>query len=254
MAVSTAAQTRKEVDSTSVRDRIWDSLNYTYGKRGEEIGKEYDKLSSQTSNALLGRGMQRSSYGAQTVANVGTQRANAIAQNQSDLIADYENRLYQVEQDELAAAQWQKQYEESVRQFNEQMAENKRQFDLQYALQQAASSGSGGGSGSGGSGGDYTGVNYSGTGLTNAEAFAAELNNRTREDSKKISDSTAKNANQQTATRSEINDAWTRNQIAGYQSQINSLSKRLATASSNSERVNINNQIKALQQKINSLS
>lgn len=189
MAVSTSAQDRKDVDNLNVRDRLWDSLNYSYGKRGEQIGAEYDRLASQTNNQLLSRGMQRSSYGAQVVANVGKQRADAIAQNQSDLIADYENRLYQVERDEKADEQWQKQYDEQLRQFNEnmafqreranvsdaqwekeyaeklrqfneQMAEQRRQFDLnynenvrQFNAQMDASSGGGRG-GSGGNGGN----------------------------------------------------------------------------------------------------
>ena len=152
MAVSTSAQNRNDVDSLNVRDRVWDSLNYSYGKRGEEIEKQYNKLASQTNNSLLSKGMQRSSFGAQTVANIGKQMVDARGQNASDLIADYENRLYQVEQDEREQANWEKQYLESVRQYNEEMAERKRQFDLQYALQSAAASG-----GSGGGGSSYTG-------------------------------------------------------------------------------------------------
>lgn len=154
MAVSTTAQNKKDVDSMNVRDRLYDSLSYTYGKRGEDIEKQYNKLTSQTNNSLLSRGMQRSSYGAQTAANIGKQMVDALGQNASDLIADYENRLYQVEQDEREQANWEKQYQESIRQHNEEMAERKRQFDLQYALQSAAASGGGGGGGNGGNDGN----------------------------------------------------------------------------------------------------
>ena len=181
MAVSTTAQNKKDVDSMNVRDRLYDSLSYTYGKRGEDIEKQYNKLTSQTNNSLLSRGMQRSSYGAQTAANIGKQMVDALGQNASDLIADYENRLYQVEQDEREQANWEKQYQESIRQYNEELAERKRQFDLQYALQSAAASGGGGGGGGSASTGnpvnntpfeDYNPAYVKATNATNSTAKA----------------------------------------------------------------------------------
>lgn len=181
MAVSTTAQNKKDVDSMNVRDRLYDSLSYTYGKRGEDIEKQYNKLTSQTNNSLLSRGMQRSSYGAQTAANIGKQMVDALGQNASDLIADYENRLYQVEQDEREQENWEKQYQESIRQYNEEMAERKRQFDLQYALQSAAASGGGGGGGGSASTGnpvnntpfeDYNPAYVKATNATNSTAKA----------------------------------------------------------------------------------
>ena len=68
----------------------------------------------------------------------------------------------QIRQADLAADQWLKNYEESIRQYNQNFGENQRQFDIEQALAQAkfdltlrqyedalAAAGSGGGSGAG---------------------------------------------------------------------------------------------------------
>jgi len=119
---STTAQTRKDVDNMSVKDRLWDSLSFAYGTKTENSNKSYDQAYSQADRGLLKRGMQRSSYGGQTLANINQQKITAANQIESEKIADYENRLYQLERDEAADAQWQQQFEEGQRQFNENMA------------------------------------------------------------------------------------------------------------------------------------
>ena len=64
---------------------------------------------------------------------------------------DERNFAYSGYRDQIADEQWQKQFDESVRQYNETMAENRRQFDAQQAAAaaRAASSGGGGSSSSG---------------------------------------------------------------------------------------------------------
>lgn len=116
--MATTARNRQDVENLSTKDRLWDSLSHSYGKKQEEIDKSYDKAYSAADRQLLGRGMQRSSYGAQTLANINKQRADAQGQNYDDLIADFENRLTQAEQQEAENAFREKQFEESVRQFN----------------------------------------------------------------------------------------------------------------------------------------
>ena len=139
MAVNTVARSKQDVNSMSAKDRLWDSLNYSYGEKREASDKAYDKLASQTNNQLLSRGMQRSSYGAQTVANVGKQKVDAQNQIYNEQIADYENRLYQIERDEKTDEQWERSFNEGVRQYDTSLAYQKerdtiadQQWEKQY--------------------------------------------------------------------------------------------------------------------------
>lgn len=90
---TTTARNKTDVDSMSTEDRLWDSLNYSYGKKRESSDEAYDKAYSQADRQALSRGMQRSSYVGQTLANL----SNAKVKAQNDIwdsqIADYENRL-----------------------------------------------------------------------------------------------------------------------------------------------------------------
>lgn len=61
------------------------ALDYAFQKQQEAAEKEYNKVYSQADRQLLSRGMQRSSYGAQTLAN--------IRQQQADVYMDLENQL-----------------------------------------------------------------------------------------------------------------------------------------------------------------
>lgn len=116
-----ATKTRADIDNMSARDRLWDSLEYTYGKKRENSDKSFAKQISQQDRTMLGRGMQRSSYGAQTMANLRKEAVRASNDIYDEQIADYENRIYQIERDEKSDEQWQKQFDESQRQFNENM-------------------------------------------------------------------------------------------------------------------------------------
>jgi len=121
----TTAKTKKDVDELSAKDRLYDSLSYSYGKKGEKIEKNYNQAISQQDRNLLKRGMQRSSYGASTLSGLLSQKNEALDDNESQLIADYENRLGEAEDKERAADQWERQFAESQRQYNESLAYNK---------------------------------------------------------------------------------------------------------------------------------
>ena len=110
---NTLAKSQADVDAMSIRDRLWDSSNFTYGQQRLESDRSFDQAMSQLDNQLIGRGMQRSSYGAATSANLANKKIEAQKQIYGAQIADYENRLMQVEQQE-----------EATRQFNAQMANN----------------------------------------------------------------------------------------------------------------------------------
>lgn len=121
---NTAARTQTDVDEMTKKDRLWDSLNYSYGQKREDMQRQVNQSVSQTDRALLGRGMQRSSYGAQTLANQRTEGDKAIGNIWDAQIADYENRLTEQENTE-----WQQAFSE--KQFNE----GAREFDLSFGLQ-----------------------------------------------------------------------------------------------------------------------
>jgi hypothetical protein len=104
---TTTAKTKDEVNNMSRADRLWDSLSYSYGRKGDLLSKEYDKARSQADRQALSRGMQRSSYNNQVLANIDENRINALNDNQSALIADYENRLGDIEDKE-----WERDFQE----------------------------------------------------------------------------------------------------------------------------------------------
>jgi hypothetical protein len=127
--VKTNAKTKDEVDQMSAKDRMWDSLSYSYGKKKEESDRSYDKAISQQDRALLQRGMQRSSYGMNTLGNLQNQKVNAGNDINSQLIADYENRLYQLDRDEIEDAFRQQQFDETKRQFDENLGFQKSEAE-----------------------------------------------------------------------------------------------------------------------------
>lgn len=122
--MATTAKTKKDVDEMTNTDSLWDSLQHSYGKKAEDISKNYDKAIAQQDNAMLARGMQRSSYGAQTRANMLGEKNKAISANWDDMIADYENRRMQE-----ADKEWERAFQEK------QLAQNQSQFETNLAFQ-----------------------------------------------------------------------------------------------------------------------
>lgn len=110
--------TKNEVDQMDPRQRLWAGLKFGYDQKIDSSNQDFARAYSQAHNQMLSRGMQRSSYGAQTLANLGTRQVEAANAIRSEQIADYANRLYQLERDEVADQQWEQQFNESVRQFN----------------------------------------------------------------------------------------------------------------------------------------
>jgi len=128
---TTTARTKSDVDNMTVRDRLWDSLNYAYGKKRDNSDEQFRQAYSQADRQMLSRGMQRSSYGAQTLANIDKQRVDAQNDIFDAQIADYENRLRDIENQEQEQARWQAQFDEGVRQYNTNLAFQQAQADTQ---------------------------------------------------------------------------------------------------------------------------
>lgn len=102
-----SAKNRAEVEAQTAPDQMWESMSNQYDQQAKQIQQGYDRAYSQADNQLLSRGMGRSSYGAQVLANVNQQGLQAQTENHNNLIAAYQNWLanYNTQQEQF---QWQK--------------------------------------------------------------------------------------------------------------------------------------------------
>ena len=114
----TYAQSKEQIDQMSLRDRLWDAFNFTYGQQRRASDEQFANQISQQNRGMVSRGMQRSSYGAATEANMRNKQVQAQNDIYGQQLAAYEQALLNVEQQEREAEQWQKEFEEGQRQFN----------------------------------------------------------------------------------------------------------------------------------------
>ena len=102
--------TRQDLENMEAKDRFWNALEYSYGKQVDQSNEDSRRAYSQASNQMLSRGMQRSSYGAQTLANLQTKGVEAA----NDILAQRNNayaaQLYQIDRDAVADAQADRQF------------------------------------------------------------------------------------------------------------------------------------------------
>ena len=150
---STAANTAAQDTATGTssldeaKKRLLDSLDYTYGRKQELSNQSYDRSISQTDNAMLSRGMQRSSYSQQVLANMAKQKIEAAGDIESEKIAAYNTGVNQLEQQEREQQNWEKNYALQQENLAQQKADsewNKSYADRQIAisaLQAAAAAG-----------------------------------------------------------------------------------------------------------------
>ncbi len=124
---ATTAKNKQDVDNMTAEQRAWDSLTYSYDKKKEASNLSFDKAISQQDRTLMGRGLQRSSYAMNTLAGLQNSKIKAANDIESEKIADYENRRYQIDRDAANDAYLRQQYEEGVRQFNENLAFQKEE-------------------------------------------------------------------------------------------------------------------------------
>lgn len=123
------ATTQEDVNNQDARTRLWQSLGYSYGRQREQSDKAYDQAYSQADRQALSRGMQRSSYNAQTLANINQQKIDAQNNIYANQIADYQNRLTELEQREQEADRWERQFAENQRQFDENLGFQKSESE-----------------------------------------------------------------------------------------------------------------------------
>lgn len=127
------AQTVDDVNGQDARTRLWQSLSYAYGDQQRKSDEQYALARSQADRQALSRGMQRSSYNNATLANLENKRIEARNDIASAQIADYQNRIGQLEQQEKEDERWERQFAEQQRQYNENMGLNREQFEEQKA-------------------------------------------------------------------------------------------------------------------------
>ena len=94
------ATTWEDVNNQDARTRLWQSLDYTYGLQRDKSNEQYDQAYSQQGREALKRGLGRSSYLNQTQANLLDKKAKAYNEIYGAQIADYQNRLTDIENQE----------------------------------------------------------------------------------------------------------------------------------------------------------
>lgn len=115
----------------SDRAADYDKYNMLLGDRQTQYGEYLDKY---------GMLVDERGYYADNYNNAYSQDYTQWADNRNYDQAQYWNEYnagYQADRDAIADAQWQKQYDENVRQFNTQQAENTRQFNEQMTYKNA---------------------------------------------------------------------------------------------------------------------
>lgn len=134
----TAAASKAQAEEAAQRleeqkQNLWDSLEYSYGKKIEQSNKQYNQAKNTADLQAQKRGMGRSSYNQQIMANYDRDAAEAANDIRSEMIADYQNRLVDLEKTNAENDYKERQLAESIRQFNVSTAEGARQFDVGQA-------------------------------------------------------------------------------------------------------------------------
>ena len=130
------AMNKENVDQQDAKTRLWQSMNYSYGKQRDESDKAYDRNISQQDNAALARGMGRSSYAEQIRASLLNDKAKAQNDSYAAQIADYQNRIGQIEQQELENQRYEQQYADQ--RADTAWSQNMQTQQFEYQKQQAA--------------------------------------------------------------------------------------------------------------------
>ena len=127
------AMTKEDVDQQDSRTRLWQSLDYGYGNKIKKSNEDYDNAISETDRQAQSRGMGRSSYNNQTMANLRDKKVEAANDIRSEQIADYQSRVGDIENQEKEDERWERQFAENQRQYNENLAFQQGEAQRQQA-------------------------------------------------------------------------------------------------------------------------
>ena len=98
--MAATAKTKADVQNQSSRDRAWDELETKYSQERAESDKAYDQNKAAFERGLIGKGMQRSSYGGQVAAGYDKEKINAQNKSFENQIAAYQKEVDAIEQRE----------------------------------------------------------------------------------------------------------------------------------------------------------
>lgn len=131
---------KEDQNFTNQLARYASSIQAGYDAQRKASDRQYAENRAAADRAALGRGMGRSSYNLQNMANIANKGAEAnqeIWRNQQADLNKFAYQLnqdmqdqanwqaqmdYQKDRDRIADEQWQKQFDEGIRQFNAQLA------------------------------------------------------------------------------------------------------------------------------------
>lgn len=131
---------KEDQNFTNQLARYASSIQAGYDAQRKASDRQYAENRAAADRAALGRGMGRSSYNLQNMANIANKGAEAnqeIWRNQQADLNKFAYQLnqdmqeqanwqaqmdYQKDRDKIADEQWQKQFDEGIRQFNAQLA------------------------------------------------------------------------------------------------------------------------------------
>jgi len=172
-----------EIDAQNKRQRLWDELSFAYSQKADTLKKEYAKTYSQAGLNALAKGMQRSSYNAQTLANIDTQKVEALNANEGEKMAAYSSGLREIDAEEAKMRQWQQQFDleqERLAFEREQAAQAQANWEREFEAQQAAAeaaeaAASRSSSGGGRSGGSSKAVSTAAGAVTSISDFINNL-------------------------------------------------------------------------------
>ena len=128
------ATTQGDVDAQDTRTRLWQSLGYTYGNQIRESDKSYDQAIAEADRQALSRGMQRSSYNNQTLANLANQKIEAQNNIRAGQIAEYQKGIGDLEQQEEEKRRWEIQQAFNERQFDYQQKSDDQKIAYNYVM------------------------------------------------------------------------------------------------------------------------
>lgn len=135
--MAATAKTKADVQNQSSRDRAWDELETKYSQERAESDKAYDQNKAAFERGLIGKGMQRSSYGGQVAAGYDKEKINAQNKSFENQIAAYQKEVDAIEQREAEEryrnAQLGLQYaqlEQQNKQFEAEMKYKQDQADI----------------------------------------------------------------------------------------------------------------------------
>ena len=116
------AKTNTDVNKQDARTRLWQSYKTMGQNQIDESNKRFEEAYVNADLQAQSRGMGRSSFLNQTLANIDKNKAEYAAKIDADTIAQFQQALNNLEQQEQQQANFEAQLNQSKQQWSQQMA------------------------------------------------------------------------------------------------------------------------------------